>query len=244
MKNRIVTIFTLVIELALILVIFFLFLLALIGFLMPVIPGLVFVAFAVAIYLFLLKNENNKVIPPFHHKLLKIRDRFIHLKIIQNIMGLLKKIQKRRKEKIKTEILKHGLILLGFNLALTAALFFALTAAVIISFLASFQDAGLLFVPVFVVFLFAGICAIIWYRFGQILNKVFKKRQILYSGIVVLISVIPLFLLLFFISLIASVGPNTGTPVLIAFIGTVFTTIFAIIFEMPLVSLGVIVSKK
>ena len=244
MKNRIVTIFALVIELSLMLVIFLLFLLALVGFLMPIIPGFVFAAFAVAIYLFLLKNENNKVIPPFHNKLLEIRNRFIYLKIIQNIMGLLKKIQKKKKEKIKSEILKYGLILLSFNLALTVALFFALTAAVIISFLANCQSAGLLFLPVFVVFLFSGICAIVWYRFGQILNKVFKKRQILYSGLVVLVSVIPLFLLLFFISLIASVGPNTGTPTLIAFIGTVFTTMFAMIFEMPLISLGVIMSKK
>lgn len=154
-------------------------------------------------------------------------------------MGLIKKIQKRKQEKIKEAIIKHGLILFGFNLALTLALFFALTAVMIIAFLFDFSTITLAFIPLLVIFLFAAACAIVWYRFGQILSFQFKKNKILYSGIVVIISVLPLLFILLFLSLLLSAWGTISDITAVAFLGTVFITVLAIIFEVVIVSLGV-----
>ncbi len=211
---------------------------------MPLIPGLLFFALGLALYLFLLRNEKSKVVPPFHRQLIKFRNYFINLKIMKKPMGLIKKIQKKKNEKIKEEILKHGLILFGFNFALTLALFFALTAVTIMPILTGFNVITVTFMPLLVIFIFAGACAILWYRFGQIINLKLKEKKILFTGIIVLISVIPLLFILLFLSMMISFFSFVASSLTLIFIGTVFITVLAVVFEMVAVSLGVITGQK
>ena len=161
-------------------------------------------------------------------------------------MGLIKAIKKRKQKKEKEEILKHGLVLAGFNIALTLAFFFGLIA---VSILASLLGlSGLLFfafIPLLVIFLFAGSSAVIWYRFGQILAGHFKKRKIVNSALVVLVSILPLLtVLLLFSGIINLAGGFTGELAIFMFLGFLLMSILAAVFELLIVSLGVITRVK
>lgn len=245
MKKQINLIITLVIEITLIALVVVLLLTGMIGVFVPVLPGLVFVGLGVTIYFFLLKNKNNRITNFFHQYLLRIKNYFLdRFKNNEKFMRLIKAIKKKKEEKIKEEILKDGLILFGFNLALMLALFFVLTALAILTFLFNFSGIVLAFIPLVVIFLFAAACVIVWYRFGQILSQRFKKRKILYSALVVIISIIPSLLILSFLSLLVNLVATVSSLLSNIFIGVIFITILAVIFELLIVILGVVTEKK
>src|SRR3990167_8325314 len=104
-------------------------------------------------------------------------------------MGLIKKIQQKKENKLKALIIKHGLILLGFNLVLSLALFFTLASLMFLESLLGLAGLLLLFLPLVAIFIFASASAIIWYRVGSVLASEFKKAKILAAAAAVLISV-------------------------------------------------------
>ncbi|OGY55159.1 MAG: hypothetical protein A2951_02550 [Candidatus Buchananbacteria bacterium RIFCSPLOWO2_01_FULL_56_15] len=154
-------------------------------------------------------------------------------------MGLVKRIQKKRQEKVLESAIRYGFILLGFNAALTLAFFFALVGATSFVDLMNFNGLLLLFIPLLAVFAFAGFSAIIWYRFGQIMRRALKQNPLTYSSLAVVISVVPLLLLLLFLTWLISAWSVATTFFVSAFIGTALITVLAIVFEIPVVSLGV-----
>jgi len=161
-------------------------------------------------------------------------------------MGVIKKIKKKvatkRREQQREMLVRYGLILLGFNIALSLALFFGLVALTVAILLLPISITTGLLLPLLAVFFFAGACAIVWYRFGQILGDVFPKNRGTSVGVVVLISIIPLLLLLFFLALILSTGFGSITMTL-AFLGTTLLTVLAVIFELFIVLLGAVTGK-
>lgn len=154
-------------------------------------------------------------------------------------MGIIKRIQKKQQERQLESAIRYGFILLGFNFALLLALFFALIGTTTLVSLLNLSSLMFLFLPLVAIFVFAGASAIIWYRFGQILRVRFKHDQLTYSSLVVLISIVPLFLLLIFLSALLGVWATATTFFVTAFIGTIFITILAVLFEVPVVVLGV-----
>ena len=154
-------------------------------------------------------------------------------------MGLVKRIQKKRQEKVLESAIRYGFILLGFNAALTLAFFFALVGATTFVDLMNFSGLLLYFIPLLAVFAFAGFSAITWYRFGQIMRRTLKQNPLTYSSLAVVISVVPLLLLLLFFTWLISAWSVATTFFISAFIGTALITVLAIIFEIPVVSLGV-----
>ena len=168
-------------------------------------------------------------------------------------MGVVKKIKKRnpfnfaqgRQEKAKEQILKHGLVLFGFNTALVLAFFFGFIGLSVLGTLFNLQGIFLAFIPLLVIFLFAGGSAVVWYRFGQILGVHFKKRKVVNSALVVLISILPLLVILVLFSGIISLAGGFSNQLLaVTFLGLVLMSILSAVFELLIVSLGVMTTAK
>lgn len=244
-KKQIPLILALTVEVLVLILIFLALILGLIGIFLPILPGLVLFGIAAGLYSLLIKSDNGKITPKIHPHVLKIEDKILNLKIIKNFMGLLKKMKKKKQEKVKEEILKHGLILFGFNLALTLAFFFGLIGISVLSEILKAPGVFIAFIPLILIFLFAGFSAVVWFRFGQILGGHFKKRKIVNTALAVLISILPLLLILLLISGIVSVaGGFTNALLVLVFLGFIFMSVLAAVFELLIVSLGVITTIK
>jgi hypothetical protein len=151
----------------------------------------------------------------------------------------------KKEQKVKEEILKNGLILLGFNAALTLAFLFGFTSLSFLVLLLSSAGIIAAFVPLVVIFVFAGASAVMWYRFGQILGSRFKDKKILNSSLTVLISVLPMLLLLVLFSGIINLAGGFSDELIVgAFLGMILMSVLSAAFELLLVCLGAITVQK
>jgi len=238
-------IFTLTIEVILLILIVLVVLVGVLGIFLPILPGLFIFGLAAAIYSLLTKSGSGKITPHIHYRLISFKNKAHQLKITQKIMGLIKNYKKRKNEKVKEEILKHGLILGGFNVALVLMFLFGFITLSLLADVIQINVMLMAFVPLLVIFLFAGVSSLVWYRFGQILGGHFKKKKVINSVFVVLISVLPLLvILLLFSGIFSLAGGFVNELLVIAFIGFLLMTILAAVFELLVVSLGVITKVK
>lgn len=241
MKQSFLFILSLIVELLLLLLIFLFLFLGVLGIFLPIIPGLILVAFAVSIYSLMIKNNFGTLTPKIHRQLLISKNKILQLSITKKFMGIIKKIQQKKVEKAKEEILKHGMILAAFNFALVLGLVFAFIALSILMGLLKLQLIFFLFGPALLIFLFAGVSAVVWYRFGQILGQTFEERKILNSALVVLVSILPLLGVMFsFSSMVDAVGGFGYDILALTFLSIIFMSILAAVFELLIVSLGVV----
>ena len=107
-------ILALIAEVLLLVVIFFFFMLGLLGFFLPIVPGFVLIGAGVEIYSLMIKNNFGKITPKLNHHVINTKDVLMSLPLTKKIMGIFNKIRKKRAAKVQEEILKHGMILLGF----------------------------------------------------------------------------------------------------------------------------------
>ena len=241
MKIPLALIFALFIEIVLLLLIFLVLVVGLLGVFVPFLPGLFLVGVAAAVYSLLVRNDYGKITPKIHHRLLKIKNKIFSLRITKKIMNIIAKIKNQKKEKIKKDIWRHGLILLGFNAVLILTFIYGFVSLVILVSLLGLPEIMIAFIPLLTIFLFAGGSAVVWYRFGQILSQTFKQKRIFYTTLVVLISLLPLLIFLILISL----PVNFGNPLtLLLFLGFLLMVSLAAAFELLLVNLGVITRVK
>lgn len=245
MKKQISLIITLAIEALLLILVLIVLIVGVLGIFLPILPGILLLGAGVAIYSLMVKGDYGILTPKVNRHVLKIRGKILELKITKKIMGVVKKIQKRKQTKTNEQILKYGLILFSFNIVLVFAFLFGFISLSILGALFNLQGAMIAFVPLLVVFLFAGSSAIVWYRFGQILGNHFKKRKSLNSALVVLISVLPLLaVLILFSGIISAVGGFNNEILAVAFLGLLLMSILSAVFELLVVNLGVITPTK
>ncbi len=238
-------IFALGVETLILIFIFLVLIVGVLGIFLPFLPGLVLFGIAAGIYSLLIKSNYGILTPKIHRHLLFNRDKFFGLKITKKIMGLIKNFKNRKKEKVKEEILKNGLILLGFNLALVFAFFFGFVCLSLLGSLLAIEGVLIAFIPLVVIFIFAGGSALVWFRFGQILSSHFKEKKVLNSALVVLISILPLLLILILFSTILSITGGFNSEILvITFLGFLLMSILAAVFELLVVSFGVMTPLK
>ncbi|MFA5022368.1 MAG: hypothetical protein WC508_04790 [Patescibacteria group bacterium] len=244
MKSKIVIILALSIEFILLLVVGLFFLMALLGAILPVIPGVLFLGLGIGLYLLILRSGHGHITKAVHPHLLGIKDKIFNLKVTQKIMGLIKEIKRKKQERVKEEILKNGMILLGFNIALILAFIFGFIS---LSFLADALNLSVLFfafIPLIAIFVFAGASSVVWYRFGQIIGARFKDRKAVNASLVVLISILPLWVILLVLSTLVNLtGAFNNDLVVISFISLILMSIFSAAFELIVVSLGSIMVK-
>lgn len=245
MKASIYFFLALIVEGVLLILILIFLLLGVLGIFLPAVPGLFLLGIGAGIYSLLVKSGRGKVTPHVHRRVINFGDKIFKLKITQKLMGLVKTIKKRKEKKVRAEILKHGLILFGFNAVLVLAFLFGFISLTLLLMLLGWQDLMLAFVPLVVIFLFAGGSAIVWYRFGQILGSHFKKRKIINTALVVLVSVLPLLvILLLFSGLFSLAGSFIDGLLFMMFLGFLLMAVLAAVFELIVVTLGVITPVK
>jgi hypothetical protein len=232
-------IFALMIELALLILLVAILFLGVLGVFLPFLPGLFFVALAAGIYSLLVRTDYGLVTPKVHRHLRFFKDKILNLEIMQKFMGLIKNIRQKQAGKTQEEILKHGLILFGFNTILILAFWFALEAIGSLVILLDFSYFLAAFLPLLLIFFFAAWSAIVWYRFGQILGRRLKKNKIFQTAIVVLISLLPLLMILLVLTTLINLvhGFNSDLAVT-AFLVLFLMLVIAAIFELVIVSFG------
>jgi len=254
MKNRnkrrakapLTLILALAVEVLVLILILLVVLFGVLGFFLPVLPGLLLFGLAAGLYSLLLRSKSfGTITSRFHPHLKKIGTKFTNLPIIKKNMGIRKKIQERKDEKTKEEILKNGLILIGLNLALFLVFFFGFLSLSIIATLLRLEATALAFMPLLAIFIFSAFAGVVWYRFGQILGQKFKKRKILNTALVVLISVLPILLILMILSnFIFLLGSINSGIVALAFLSLILMAILSAVFEFLIVSIGVVTKIK
>lgn len=244
-KAPISLIIALAVEVLLLVLIALILMVALLGVFLPFLPGIFFLGLAVGIYTLVLKSNFNNISSRFHPKLLTWRENFLNLKIMKKPMGIIKAIKKKKIEKEKTEILKYGLVLLGFNVALILAFLFGFIGTSVLVSLLNIQGLIIAFVPLFIIFIFSACSAVIWFRFGVILGGIFKKRKVINSSIVVLISVLPLLVFLVLLSgILGLVGGLDNEILAITFLGVLLMSILSAVFELLIITFGAITTIK
>ena len=244
MKSSILLILALIAEVFLLFIILLFFLVGLLGIFLPVMPGLLVIGAGAALYSLMIKNNYGAVTPKIHRRVVKIKDSAVKSHLIINSMGIFKNIRKRKQERVKEEILKNGVILFGFNLALVMAFIFAYIGLSIVSRMMSVSVLLVAFIPLMLIFMFAGASALVWYRFGQILGDKFKKRKVLNASLVTLISILPLLgLFLLFSAIISAVGGFGSEIFVVAFMGVLLMSVLSAVFELLIVNFGAITKK-
>lgn len=245
MKDKILLVLFLFVEFFILLLIFVMFLIGLLGTFLPVIPGLLFVGAGVAVYFLLINSRYGVMTKKMHPHLVNLKNKIIILPIIEKIMGLVKKIKRKREEKIKTEILKNGMILFAFNLLLILTFIFAFFSLTLLADLLHMPGELLALVPLFVIFIFAGTSAVVWYRFGLILRGKFKENKVVNSTLTVLISLLPLLLIfMIYSSILNLAGSFSNILLVMTFLSLLLMSIFAAAFELLVVTLGVLTKDK
>lgn len=245
MKGYIFLIIALIIETVLISVLLVMVLVGILGVFLPVLPGVLFFGIAAGIYSLLVRSKYGVFTSKFHRQAIIKKDVIMNLKLTKKIMFIFDTIKKRQREKSNEQILKHGLVLCGFNLALLLLFTFGFIGISLLAVIFELQGVMLAFVPLAVMFIFSAISAVVWYRFGQILGSRFKKRKMLNSSLVVLISILPLLIFLLIFAGILNKFKGAFDEVLaVLFLGDLLLATLAAIFELIIVNLGVMTSKK
>lgn len=241
MTKTFLFLFGLIIEGLLLVLILIFMVLGLLGIFLPVLPGIFLIGIGAGIYSLLLRGQYGKFTPVIHRRVVKVRGKVLTLKITDKTMGLIKNLKDKKKRRIEIEIVKNGLILLGFNFALILGLVFGFIILSLLGEVLSISYLLRIFIPLVALFVFSATTAVIWYRFGQILSEVFKKQRIWNVTLVVLISVLPLVLILILLSILFNLF-DLGSNQLVAatFLGLLLMSLLAAIFELLLVNLGVI----
>lgn len=245
MVKFVILIFALAVEILLLTIILALFILGILGFFLPVMPGIVLVGAGAAIYSLMIKSNFGAITPRLNNKLINNKDKILSLPIIKQSMWMFNYFKSKPVVRDNTEVVKNGVILFGFNILLVLFFVFANLG---ISFLVGLTNSSgvvAAFVPLLTIFVFSALSAIIWYRFGQILGSKFKQRRVLNSTLVVLISILPLLTLLFLLSSIVDlVGGFKQEVLVLTFLSILLISILASVFELVIVALGVATAKK
>ncbi len=241
-------IFALSVEVVLLFLIILVLLLAFLGIFLPILPAILFLGLAMGIYTLMIKNGYDRISGRFHPRLKKIYSKIFKFKVVKNIFNYFNTLAKARKHKknlAKLAILKFGFILLGLNVSLGLIFCFSFIFISILAALMDIEEIFFVFFPLALIFIFSGLSAVLWYRFGQILGNVFKENKVLNSILAVLISFLPLILVFAIVCiLIGNLGLIINGAFMIMFLGFFLLSILAGAFELLIVNLGAITSVK
>ncbi len=227
----------LAVELLLLFIIFIILLIGVLGIFLPVIPGLLFVGLAAGIYSFILKSGYGTLSTKAYPHI----DRFSHYMKKRSSMSIpfiSKWWHATRVRRERRRIIQYGVLLFTINTLLT--LVFILSMVVLSVLLLSFKAslAVSILAPLGVVFVFAGMCSVIWFRFGSTLGEAFRPSAPSQVTGVVVASLIPVLLLYGFLA--AAYIVLAPSSQLAGFImgTTMLITMFLSLFEIFIVHLG------
>lgn len=238
-------ILALIVELVLLTVILIFFIFGIVGIFLPVVPGIILAGAGLAIYSLMIKNNFGAITPIINTKIINNRGKILSLPLVSKTMTIINHFKKKKVVQEQTEVIKNGVILFGFNFLLVLFYIFANLGVSFLLGLTNSPDMVAAFVPLLVIFMFASLSAVIWYRFGQILGPKFKERKIINSSLVVLLSILPLLMMLLLLSSILNlVGGFKQEFLSLAFLSILLISILASVFELIIVTIGAVTAKK
>lgn len=245
MAGHISLVVALMVEAVLLILILIVMIVGIMGVFLPFLPGLFIFGLAAGIYSLLVKKGYGRVTPKIHVRVLRAGNFISNLKITKKVMFKINIFKKRKQVKVLEEILKNGVILFGFNLALILLFLFGFIGTSLLVRIFDWQGLAQAFVPLLFLFAFASGSAVVWFRFGQLMGKHFDDKKIINGSLVVLISVLPvLSFMLLFSGIISLVGGFANEFLAIAFLSFFLMSVLAAVFEMLIVSLGIITTVK
>lgn len=150
----------------------------------------------------------------------------------------------RRNQQEKENVLKYGMILFGLNAAVLGA--FVLSAVVLFYSVSLLQLQGFsgVLLPLMLIFVFAGCSSVMWYRFGQIIGNVFKRRAIANASLVVMVAVVPLLALTLVAVTLQQIGIlQLAYPFLALLLGMIFFIVLSVAFALVVINLGVLTRR-
>lgn len=242
MKIQFTLIFTLAIETLLLILVMLVMVLGVLGIFLPFLPGLFLVGAGAALYSLMAKSGKNRITPLIDRLVI---NPVFHLPVIQKTMTFFRTFAQRTNKNVFNVILSHGLLLCGYNLALSLGFLFGFTVVSIVSGWLTKNQTTLALLNVLVIFIFSAFSSVVWYRFGQLLGEHLRQRRITNAGLVVLISLLPLLaLLIFFAGAVGYAGGFANEFIVIAFLGLLLMIILSSTFELLIVTAGVMTRTK
>ena len=236
----------LVVEAVLLLLIFIVIVVGVLGIFLPILPGIFLIGAGVGLYSLMVKKNYGAVTPRLHRFLVARHDSIVALPLVRPLMNMMNAFKKNKKiEYAREQILKYGLILLGLNMALVIALVLSTGTASIISRVVHAQGLVVAFLPLLIIFIFAGVSAIVWYRFGMIIGARLKKQAITNAALIVLISYLPMVaLMILFSGILNIVGAFEHEPIVFLFLAFMLMSVYGAVFELIVVSFGMMTRSR
>lgn len=242
MKTQIALIFTLAVEVLLLILVVLVMVIGVLGVFLPFLPGLFLFGAGAALYSLLAKSGRGRI-TPFIDRI--VINRFYNLPVISKIMKLLSAFMKRKKNSVFDIILSHGLLLCGYNIVLSLGFLFGFTVVSIVGSWLTDNETTLALLSLLVIFVFSAISAVVWYRFGQLLGEHLRQRRAINAGLTVLVSLLPLLaLLIIFAAVVGYAGAFANEFIVIAFLGLLLMVILSSTFELLIVMAGVLTKSK
>lgn len=242
MKTQFSLIFALAVESLLLILVVLVMIVGVLGVFLPFLPGLFLFGAGAALYSLLAKSGRGKI-TPFIDRI--VINRFFDLPLIQKTMNFFRAFTKKGKNNVFDIILSHGLLLCGYNFALSLGFLFGFTVVTIIGNWVTDNQTTLALLSLLVVFAFSAISAVVWYRFGQLLGEHLYQRRAINAGLTVLISLLPLLaLLIVFAGAVGYAGGFANEFMVIAFLGLLLMVILSSTFELLIVMAGVLTKTK
>src|SRR3989338_445659 len=170
MKSQLSLIFALAVEVLLLILVFLVMIVGVLGVFLPFLPGLFLVGAGAALYSLLAKGCKGKITPFIDRVVAAYTSRLYRLSLIQKTMALFKLFKQRSGHNSYEIILSHGLLLCGYNIALTLGFLFGFTVVSIVSGWLTENQTTVALLNLLVVFVFSATSAVVWYRFGQLLG--------------------------------------------------------------------------
>ncbi len=160
-------------------------------------------------------------------------------------MKIFKKLKNKKEKKIQEEILKYGLVLLGFNFALALIFFFGFIGLMIIGQLIDPAGISAGFLLLLFIYLFAGGSGVVWYRFGQIIGRQFKERRAINASLIVLISVLPMMMVAMIVAnCLGFMGGFADELVVVTYLALLLMSLLSVVFELFVVCIGAVAKKN
>ncbi len=146
--------------------------------------------------------------------------------------------KKRRSKKMTQGIIRYGLALLGFDILLGFCFFFGIMAIQFLYqgfYIPTFYDA---FLPLMVLFIFAGGAAVVWFRYGQLLGAYFSKHRyavIIFTSLIAIVGLIALLSVLLLLFQLSGLFTSIAAMLVLSFTTVV---LLATAFQVVVVLLG------
>lgn len=240
LRQNIVILLTLAVELALLCVVLVVLMLGLLGFFLPILPGVLFIGAGVALYGFLLHDKRSYATKAIHRHLDGWARRFVperlrrHSSRVRHWLGW-----PSRTISATDAVIPYTLALIGLDALLVALCGFGLLTVAALSPWMPNPVLWSFFSPILVLLLVAECSVIAWFRFGQLLGERVAHGVVAAATAVVFASVLPwLGILAVATTVVGLSGLQLHPAGILAVLVVMYSIVLSVAFKVLSVTIG------